>query len=71
VPSAWSTTFLRLAKKSKFKYVAAIVSLKDDISKMRSKHDRGYHWIVVFGDVQQKVSWFYDPPMKQFGNNNF
>jgi hypothetical protein len=56
----WSVHFKKAAVSSKFKFFIALVSLKEHPSRL-SLSDRGYHWIVLIGDVAKNVSWAYDP----------
>ncbi len=61
--ASWTNSFLnhvKDAKKSKFNFVVAFVSLKGQPG-LRKTGDEGYHWIVVFGDLQKLISWVYDP----------
>jgi hypothetical protein len=59
-PQHWSQNFLRQLKSSKFDFVLAIVSIKARRG-LRVNNNKGYHWIVIIGDVKKKISWFYDP----------
>jgi hypothetical protein len=56
----WPAMFLKNAKKSKFNFVVAIVSLQVEVG-LRVDGNRGYHWIVVIGNVEKCTSWVYDP----------
>jgi hypothetical protein len=59
-PLHWSQNFLRQLKSSKFDFVLAIVSLKARRG-LRTNHNKGYHWIVIIGDVKRKTVFVYDP----------
>jgi hypothetical protein len=59
----WPKSFLQSARRSKFNIVVAFVSLQNSPTfQLRSiAANRGYHWIVVVGDLQKHTSWVYDP----------
>jgi len=66
----WPKSFLRDAKQSKFNFVVAFVSLQQMVG-LRVTGNRGYHWIVVVGDLQKRISWVYDPADSSLATDSY
>jgi hypothetical protein len=65
VPQQWSEHLKQLStqlQNMKFKFVVGAVSLKQDDSQFRNADgNAGYHWILLIGNIQGRVSFVYDP----------
>jgi hypothetical protein len=59
--ASWPPQFRKKAQSCKFDYVGTIVSIQGKVGLRTTSASRGAHWIVIIGDVQKKISWFYDP----------